>query len=217
NACHNPNAHKPLKITVDDVMASDMVSAPYKKLDCSMISDGAAAIVLAAPDEAPKQDRPHIAITGSGAATDWARLGEREYRYRFAGKERSSRNAYRMAGIENPREEIDIAEIYDAFTGAELQGLEALGLAGQGEAGPATEAGHYDADGPLPVNLSGGLIGQGGAPGAVGIAQAITIAQLLAGTYWPRLQPQGDLRRGVIDAHGGIATVCITHVLERLD
>ena len=67
----------------------------------------------------------------------------------------------------------------------------------------------------LPVNLSGGLMGQGGSPGAVGIAQAVTVARLLTGRYHAALQPKEPPRLGVVDAHGGVGTVCGVHVLER--
>ena len=113
--------------------------------------------------------------------------------------------------------DVHFAEVYDPFTGAEIQGIEALGLAGEGEGGAAMADGAFDADGPLPVNLSGGLIGQGGAPGASGIAQAVAVDRLLRGAYWPGAQPGRELRRGVVDTHGGICTTSVVHVLERAD
>lgn len=122
-----------------------------------------------------------------------------------------------MAGIERPASAIDVAEVYDAFSGAELQGIEALGLAAQGAAGEALEAGEYGKEGRLPVNLSGGLIGQGGAPGATGVMQIVTLTRLLQGRYWPGLQPKRRLRTALADAHGGIATVSFTHVLAVRD
>ena len=72
-------------------------------------------------------------------------------------KFRAAKQAYSMAGITNPEQEIDIAEVYDAFSGAELQSIDALGLCEEGQAGPAMENGEFDAGGRLPVNLSGGL------------------------------------------------------------
>ena len=77
--------------------------------------------------------------------------------------------------------------------------------------------GFYDRDGALPVNLSGGLIGQGGAPGATGLAQAIAVSQLLEGRYHAGLQAGRHFRTGLIDCHGGLATVNLTHVLERIE
>jgi acetyl-CoA C-acetyltransferase len=76
-------------------------------------------------------------------------------------------------------------------------------------------SGDFDAGGRLPVNLSGGLIGQGGAPGATGIAQTLAVDRILRGAYWPDVQPSRELRRGVVDTHGGICTTSVVHVLER--
>jgi len=215
NARFNPNAHKPMEISIDDVMRSPPVSTPYKRLDCSLLSDGAAAIVLCAPGAAPHASGARVRISGSGCATDRARLGDRAQPHRFEAKATAARAAYTMAGLASPAQDIDVAEVYDAFSGAELQSLEALGLVAEGEGGAAAAAGEFDREGRLPVNLSGGLMGQGGSPGAVGIAQAVTVARLLCGEYHPGAQPQRELRRGLVDAHGGVATLCVVHVLER--
>ena len=216
NAIGNPWAHKPMSITVGDVLASPMIATPYRKFDCSMASDGAAAIVLAAPGEAPAADRPRSRITGSGAGSDYPRLGDRRDRSAFRAKARAAHAAYAMAGIDAPSSAFDAAEVYDAFTGAELQSLEALGLAAEGTAGPAMAEGRFDAAGELPVNLSGGLIGQGGVPGATGIAQAVFMDRLLGD------RAHGDgarraIRRGVIDVHGGVCTNAVVHVMERAE
>jgi acetyl-CoA C-acetyltransferase len=217
NARHNPWAHRPMALTIEQVLASPVVSTPYHLLDCSTISDGAAAVVLCDPGYAPSSTRPRVRIAGSGCASDHVRLGDRSARYRFAAKARSSQAAYAMAGVKDPASEIEVAEVYDAFSGAEIQGVEALGLCTEGQGGAACARGEFAADGRLPVNLSGGLIGQGGAPGATGILQALTMQRLLTGRYWPELQPSGDLRLGLIDAHGGICAVSITHVLQHID
>ncbi|MBI1384360.1 MAG: hypothetical protein GC150_05575 [Rhizobiales bacterium] len=217
NARFNPDAHKPMAITIDDVLASPPVAAPYKRLDCSLISDGAAAVVLACGATSPTGVRPRVAITASGAASDHVRLGDRADIAQFAGKAAAAAAAYRMAGIADPGAQIDIVECYDAYTGAELQGLVALGLAEEAGLAADIAAGRFERGGPLPVNLSGGLIGQGGAPGAVGIAQVHTLTRLLQGRYHDGLQPARRLRRGIADAHGGVATVNVVHVLECID
>jgi len=215
NAKGNPLAHKPMDITIDDVLASATVSTPYRRFDCSLVSDGAAAVILAHPDHVPAAIRSRSQLTGSGAATDHARLGDRPQPHVFAAKARAAMDAYAMAGIENPALELQVAEVYDAFTGAELQGIEALGLAEAGAAGTAMADGVFAWDGALPVNLSGGLIGQGGAPGAVGILQAWTMDRIVTGRY-PGTG-KGEYRRGVIDAHGGICTSASVHVIERVE
>jgi len=215
NAVGNPLAHLPMEITLEDVLASPMVSTPYRRLDCSPLSDGAAAVVLAAPDRAPAPTRPRSRIIGWGAATDHARLGDRPEPHRFRAKEGAARTAYTMAGIADPVREIEAVELYDAFTGAELQALEALGLAPPGRAGPAMLDGRFARDGAVPVNLSGGLIGQGAAPGATGILQAVTMDRLLGGRSGLPSAAARAFRTGLIDAHGAVATSCFVHVLRR--
>ncbi len=217
HARFNPDAHKPMDITLDDVMRSPRVATPYKLLDCSLLSDGAAAIVLCAPSAAPRSERARVRISGSGCASDRARLGDRPRPDRFDAKAAAARQAYAQAGIADPASQIDVAEVYDAFSGAEIQALEALGLVAEGQGGPAMAAGEFSRDGRLPVNLSGGLMGQGGSPGAVGIAQAVAVARLLGGDYHPDAQPARSLRLGLADAHGGVGTLCAVHVLERMD
>lgn len=215
NAMLNPQAHKPLRITVDDVLNSRPVSSPYKLLDCSMISDGAAAVVLRADGGRMPYDKVRVRVAGCGCASDHVRIGDRAKTFAFQGKTDSAQQAYAMAGIADPGRQIDVAEVYDAFTGAELQGIEALGLCEPGMAGRALAGGLFDRSGPLPVNLSGGLIGQGGPPGATGVAQIVTLTRLLQQRYWPALQPKRELRFALADAHSGVATVSVTHVLER--
>ena len=179
-------------------------------------NDGAAAVILSHPDVTPNAERPRSRIAGSGVGTDFARLGDRNSRYEFRAKQEAAHAAYKMAGINDPAHEIDIAEVYDPFTGAELQSSEALGLVAEGQAVAALQDGLFDADGSLPVNRSGGLIGQGGVPGATGIAQAISMDRLLTGRY-PGQAPNELHRCGVIDSHGGICTLAAVHVLERLE
>ena len=217
NALHNPNAHKPMCISLDDVLSSSPVYSPYKLLDCSLISDGAACVVLTSERRLLRHDRLAVHIAGSGCATDHVRLGDRSDIGVFAGKQASAQQAYKMAGINSPINQIAVAELYDAYTGAELQSIEALRLCPQGHAGPAALMGEFSVGGRLPVNLSGGLIGQGGPPGATGIAQVATVVALLDGTYHPSIQPANLGRFGVTDCHAGVGTLNVTHVLERLD
>ena len=214
NACANPLAHKPMRIEVADVLASPVVASPYRRLDCSLLSDGAAAIVVAHPSRAPKIDRPRVRIAGSGAATDRPRLGDRTRPDRFEAKARAARAAYAMAGVRDPAEDVDCAEIYDAFSGAQIQAVEALGFSPEGAGGAACEAGELDRDGRIAVNLSGGLLGQGGAPGATGVVQAMTMQRLLEGRYFEGAQPRRTLRRGIVDTHGGVCTSAVVQVFE---
>ena len=218
NARFNPLAHSPMEITVNDVLTSPSVNTPYRRLDCSLISDGAAALVLAQPSAAPcDKNRPRSEITGIGCATDWVRLGDRPEPGCFVGKQKSALAAYRSAGLTDPHRDIEVAELYDAYSGAEIQAIEALGLCPRGQAAARLCEGEFSAAGCLPVNLSGGLIGQGGAPGATGLAQAITISRLLEGRYYADLQQGRLFQRGLTDCHSGVGTVSVTHVLERVE
>ena len=217
NACANPLAHKPMRITVADVLASPVVASPYRRLDCSLLSDGAAAVVVARRSRAPRIERPRVRIAGSGAATDHPRLGDRARPDRFDAKTRAACAACAMAGVRAPAEEIDCAEVYDAFSGAQIQAIEALRLAPEGAGGAACRAGEFDREGRIAINLSGGLLGQGGAPGATGVVQAMTVQRLLEGRYFDGAQPRRALRRGIVDTHGGVCTSAVVQVFEAME
>lgn len=209
NARANANAHLPLDIGIDDVLKSPIVSAPYHRLDCSPLSDGAAAIILAARDFAPSSRRSAAGICGIGAASDRVGLAGRDSPDRFAAKTKAMRSACDMAGI--TPSDIDVAELYDAYSGAQLQGIEALGLSC--DIIVDHRAGAFNPDGRLPVNLSGGLLGQGAPVGAVGVAQIVTCARLLENRYHGTT-PDGFVPRfALADTHGGVATTAAVTVL----
>ena len=212
NARSNPQAHLPLDISTDDVRESPIVSDPYRRLDCSPISDGSAAIILTKQNSAPASRRGAARIAGIGAANDRVRLGDRADAGFFGGKQGAARRAYAMAGVTKPEAQIDLAEIYDAYSGAQLQGVEALGLSH--DAVGEHRSGAFAPSGRLPVNLSGGLMGQGAPVGATGIAQVIACARQIEGCYHPGLQLNELPRYAVADTHGGVATTCAVTVLS---
>lgn len=216
NGRANALAHDPREVTVEEVLASPMVSSPYRRLDCSRLSDGAAAVVLTGSGFAGRSDAPRVRIAGSGCASDAVRPADRDEPHRFAGKARAASEAYAMARLDDPPRQVDVVEAYDAFSGALLQALEALGLSRAREAAGDWHAGRYAPDGAQAVNVSGGLIGQGGCPGATGIAQVVAVARILQGRFESPLQPTRKLRRGIAEAHSGMATVNVVHVLERM-
>ncbi|UCC74425.1 MAG: thiolase domain-containing protein [Gemmatimonadota bacterium] len=223
NARYHPLAQKPKELTVDEVLASPLIASPYKLLDCSLLSDGAAAVILAnrswAQANVPRfSERPVVALTGSGCATDYARAGDRprDALAHFTAKRLAGEAAYAMAGISEPLEEIDVAEVYDSYTGAELMAYEALGFCPPGASGPLSEEGVFSLQGELPVNPSGGLLGFGAAAGATGVAQAVEITAQLRGEADPRRQVAGA-KRGLSDCHAGTCTVAAVHIFERKD
>jgi len=212
NACRNPDAHLALETSERDVLDSPMVSDPYRRLDCSPLSDGAAAIILCSEQEAPTSRHSAPRIAGIGAANDRVRLGDRPDPGVFTAKTRAAKGAYRMAQVSRPQEQIEIAEVYDAYSGAQLQAIEALGFSDDflGE----HRAGGFEPSGRLPVNLSGGLLGLGAPVGATGIAQVIACSRQIEGTYHDGLQLDTPPRLAVADTHGGVATTCAVTVLK---
>jgi len=222
NAKHNPMAQRPMDITIDDVLNSRPIAQPYKLFDCSLLSDGAAAILLSTRDWAENHsptfsERASVAFTATGCGTDTMRLGDRYPNItNFNAKQVAAQQAYEMAGIRNPLEEIDIAELYDSYSGVEIQAVEDLGLVAHGEGGAAVESGLFDPGGKLPVNTSGGLLGRGAPVGSTGIAQAIEIVQQLWATVTPERQVP-NAKRGMTDTHAGIATISVVNIFERWD
>lgn len=200
HACANPAAHLPRHHTEDDIEGSPLIASPYRRLHCSPLSDGAAAVILAAPDALPAARRAAPRIVGMGASTDRP-FGRRADPGEFAAKTRAMQAACRMAGV--TPDDVGLAEIYDAYAGAALQGLHALGLSNR--PGQDLAEGRFAAEGMLPVNLSGGLLGQGAAPGATGVAQVATCALLLEGRY-PGASPARPPRLALADTHGGICS-----------
>ena len=157
NAFKNPMAQLPMNITVSDVIKSEMIADPLHKLDCSPVSDGCCAVIIANESVATKFKQKPVWIRGLSFCTDSFFFGDRDLARSNALVE-AAKNAYKMAGIKNPKKEIDIVELYDAFTYQELLWLEEMGLADYGKAAKLLEAGKFNMDGPLPVNPSGGLL-----------------------------------------------------------
>jgi acetyl-CoA C-acetyltransferase len=157
NAMRNPFAQLPMEITVDDVMASKMLATPLKKLDCSPVGDGAAALVLAAERNAKKlsTNKKRVWLKGVGHCSDAYRLGDRDLADTKALKA-AAKKAYAMAGV--TPDDIDVAEVYDAFSFMEPMWLEGLGFCEDGMGPEMEERGTFDFNGKLPVNPSGGRL-----------------------------------------------------------
>ncbi|HEY5526538.1 MAG TPA: thiolase family protein [Candidatus Anoxymicrobiaceae bacterium] len=157
NAMRNPMAQIPMEITVDDVMNSPMLATPLKKLDCSPVGDGAAAVVLAAERSAKKltTNKKRVWLNGVGHCSDAFRLGDRDLADTKALKA-AAKKAYAMAGV-TPAD-IDVAEVYDAFSYMEPMWLEGLGFCEDGMGPEMEERGTFDFNGKLPVNPSGGRL-----------------------------------------------------------
>jgi acetyl-CoA C-acetyltransferase len=168
NATSNPYAQRGKKITVEDVLNSPYISWPVKVMDTSPTTDGARAAIFVSEDVARDITCDPIWVKGVGHCGDsvWfmgrrnSDLGRLDYAYEAA------KEAYEMARIRDPSHEIDVAEVYDPFTYKEMQHTEALGLCPEGGAGRMIDDGVSLREGRLPVNPSGGLLGEGNPIGA---------------------------------------------------
>lgn len=157
NAKKNPYAQLAMDLTVEEVMRSEMLSDPIKKLDCCPIGDGAAALILATGERAKKITEKPVWVKGVGYCCDSYHLGYRD----LAGCDAlvaAAKQAYTMAGIVDPRKEIDLVELHDAFTYQEPFWLEGMGFCERGEGGKLTESGKTALGSELPVSASGGCL-----------------------------------------------------------
>jgi acetyl-CoA C-acetyltransferase len=157
NAIKNPVAQLPLELTVEEVMASPYIAEPIKLLDCSPISDGAAVVILASGERAKEINDKPVWVKGVGHCSGPYHLGDHNL-YCVCALREAAKKAYSMAGIDDPNKDIDLVELYDAFSYMELMWLEGLGFCERGEAGKLTESGKTAMDGELPVNASGGCL-----------------------------------------------------------
>ncbi|MGV8079531.1 MAG: thiolase family protein [Syntrophales bacterium] len=157
NGCRNPQVHLGMELSVEDVLKSRKISDPLKRYDCSPVSDGAAAIVLANERGAKRFAQKPAWIRGMGHCSDSYTLGYRDLANTRA-LQAASRKAYAMAGIADPLKELDIVELYDAYSYMELLWYEGLGLAAEGRGAELMRSGVTCMSGDLPVNPSGGVL-----------------------------------------------------------
>ena len=209
NARHNPNAHLGRQQTEQEIEDSPAIASPYRRLHCSPRSDGAAAVILSAAAALPASRKQSARIAGIGAASDHAHLGNREDPGAFKAKTQAMQRACREAGI-TPAS-IELAEIYDAYAGAQLQALMSLGLCDDFHAD--LESGKFSTQGDCPINPSGGLLGQGAPVGATGVAQTASCAMQIEGRYHAALQRSTPPNYALADTHGGICTTAATTIL----
>jgi acetyl-CoA C-acetyltransferase len=203
---HNPRAQFRKEISVETVMKSAYVADPLKLYDCCPFTDGGAAVVLASEDVARRARRP-IWVLASAAASDTMFMHEKADLSRVPATERAAQTAYRQAGL-TPAD-VDVVELHDCFTMAEIVATEGLGFFEPGTGGLAAEKGWTSIGGKIPVNPSGGLKSKGHPIGATGAAQIVEIATQLRGDAGGR-QVDGA-KVGLTHTLGGnTATVCVS-------
>lgn len=204
NGTMNPLAHFRKEITVETVLGGPMIADPLQLFDCCPFSDGAAAVIIA--DAAQYKDRVEkpVFVAGTGQGTAGPLYRQKDLT-RMAAREASIRHAYEEAGI-GPGD-VDVCELHDCFTIAEIVASEALGFFEFGEGAAAVDRGDTSLDGKIPINPSGGLKAKGHPIGATGAAQAYEIVKQLRGECGERQVDGAAI--GVVDTLGGdFSTVC---------
>jgi acetyl-CoA C-acetyltransferase len=251
NALHNPYAQYPKRLTVEDVLNSEMISYPLTREQICTMSDGAAAVLLCDETRAREFTDKPVEVTGVGCGTDTMRLADRPFGkvplmptekasdysnlpypgvHSFRAGRSAGLEAYRMAEIHDPVQELDFIELHDAYASSEIQTYEDLGLCKYGEGYSFTESGdpflknvEYPFPTPnagrIPVNPSGGLIACGHPVGATGLMQAVFALWQLQGNIAehfgdPKLQI-ADAKRGAIHSHAGTGSSVTVSILER--
>jgi acetyl-CoA C-acetyltransferase len=207
----NPKAHMQKEVPLETVMGSKYVAWPLKLYDCSLISDGASCIILTKPELASKYTDQPVHIIGSGQATDAIGLYERESLTSLKSTKLASKTAYEMANI--APDQVNLAEVHDCFTIAELIAYEDLGFCKVGEGGKLVESGATTLGGCIPVNTSGGLKSKGHPVGATGTAQAYEMYLQLTGQADKRQVK--DAQVGLTHNIGGSGATAAVHIYRR--
>ncbi len=207
----NPKAHMQKEITLEKALSSRVIAWPLKLYDCSLITDGASCLILTRPEIAKKFTDTPVHIIGSGQASDTIGLYEREDLTTLAAAKAAGREAYRMAGVKP--EDIDVAEVHDCFTIAEIIAYEDLGFCSPGEGGGLLEKGVTTLEGEIPTNTSGGLKSKGHPVGATGTAQAYEIYLQL--TEQAEGRQVNDAEIALAHNVGGSGASATVHIFRR--
>ena len=253
----SPYTQLPGNYTLDEILNSAVVSDPLTFPECCAMSVGAAALILADEETAYRLTDKPVKVLGVGAGSHTLRTADRRdmpvlllpneppelYQNRtsdwpgftgFLAARFAANLAYRMAGIQDPVEELDILETHDAFTVSDIQTYEDIGLRPYGRGAEFVESGDCYFEGRLPTNLSGGLLGGMHAVGATGIFQLSEIFWQLRGEwdkfhadekYWARYGKTkpvdfkslqiSNARRGMAVSHAGTGSHVTATILER--
>jgi acetyl-CoA C-acetyltransferase len=180
NASRNPKAHFQKEIDVEKVLNSRVVTHPLKLFDCSPISDGASAAILASEEKIKDLGIDNaVWIEGIGYSSDTSNMTLRESFVGLKASQEAARMAYRMAKIDDPVRHLDVATVHDCFTIAEIMAYEDLGFCKKGDGGKFIESGDSDFGGKIPVNTFGGLKAKGHPLAATGVAMVYEVVKQL--------------------------------------
>jgi acetyl-CoA C-acetyltransferase len=211
NGALNPDAQMRKVITLEQAMNARPIAEPLNLYDCSLISDGAAAVVICAADRAREFTDKPVKVRGIAQASDFVALDRKPDITTFPAVRGAGQKAYEMAGI-GPKD-IEFAELHDCFTIAEIVAMEDLGFVERGRGGFFSFEGETRRTGALPINASGGLKSKGHPVGATGVAQICDVVQQLRCEAGDRQLPRHGL--GLAQNLGGSGASCVVTILER--
>jgi acetyl-CoA C-acetyltransferase len=212
NGALNPDAHMRKVITLEQALKAKPIAEPLNLYDCSLISDGAAAVILAPLERAREFTAKPVRVMGIAQASDYVALDQKDDITTFPAVRRAGEKAYRMAGI--TAQDIQFAELHDCFTIAEIIALEDLGFAARGQGGPYTAEGHTGLRGERPINTSGGLKAKGHPVGATGAAQICDVVLQIRCEAGERQIPRHSV--GLTENLGGSGATCVVTVLGEI-
>jgi len=211
NALENPRARFRKKASMDEVRASKMISDPLRLFDCCPISDGAAAVVLCASEVAKKYSDHPIEIIGSAQTTGYNSLYNTPNPITLDATVLAASQAFAMAKMKPS--DIDVVELHDCFTIAEIVDSEDLGFFEKGQGGFAVADGITRINGDIPINPSGGLLSKGHPVGATGVGQVYEIVRQLRGTHENQVK---NAEIGLTHNLGATGQVCTVHIFRRM-
>jgi acetyl-CoA C-acetyltransferase len=212
NGLLNPKAHLRKKITVDDVINSDIVASPLKLYGCCPFSDGASAVILCNQGFAKEHGGDYIDVIGSGRGGSPAALQGREHLTTIPSTNIAAASAYKMAGI--TAKDVDFAEVHDCFTIAEIIDTEDLGFFEKGKGVEAVRDDQTSLNGKTPINPSGGLKSKGHPIGATGVGQVVEVYDQLTGNAGERTVKNAKI--GLTHNFGATGASCAVHIFQRV-
>jgi len=210
NGAKNPYAHMRKVITLEQALAGKPVAEPLTVYDCSLISDGAAAVAIVPLDRARQYTSRFAKVLAVTQTSDHVALDTKSDITLFQAVKSAGEKAYALAGL-GPKD-INVAELHDCFTIAEILASEDLGFVEKGNGGPFAAAGCTAINGPIPINTSGGLKSKGHPVGATGVGQICDIVTQLRGEAGERQVARH--RIGLTQNLGGSGATCVVTILE---
>jgi acetyl-CoA C-acetyltransferase len=205
----NPDAHMRKVITLEQAMQGKPIAEPLNLYDCSLVSDGAAAVLLAPVERAREFTGRPVRVLGVAQASDYVALDQKPDITTFPAVRRAAEKAYAMAGVKP--DDIQFAELHDCFTIAEIIATEDLGFVARGRGGPYAFEGCTSLQGVRPVNTSGGLKAKGHPVGATGAAQICDLVLQIRGQAGERQLKRHEL--GLAENLGGSGATCVVTIL----